>query len=561
MINKYYNLVKSTVCKALGNENANETDWMEKLNKLEKEIKKSETKIVRKPLRVLIGPSFALYPPSFALDRSLSLALRLRGVEVIPIYCDSIQHVECNYIGGEWGGKENFSKNCENCKKKSEQLWQHNPNKPIPLSRYLFSNDIDQIAAIVSVLDFDEALSFKKAGIAYGAMAKDILVNNYLVATPTLIENHEYLIKVHLQNLLMVSLAYERILDEQKPDRVVSNDSYYGMWAILEQHCKARAIPFYSHWPINMTRVAFAHNDAAMNLDFKKLWPNFSKIALTAADEEKIEKWLTGERGLVIDTTKLAGHESDEPILNTIDPHRPTLVLAANVIWDLAALNKQILFKDMIEWIIETIEWFRENKDFQLIIRPHPVETSPQIPRTRETVAAALELSGVQLPGNVFLLKSDAKVTLNELIAKFNVRGVTVHTTTVGFECPARGLPVVTTAKSPYRGFGFTIDPSSKQEYFLCLRDLLTGDRKSVPDSSRELARKFIKFYQFHYYSNIGLFVDNPSNTKMSLGSPLQLADNFIEILGDDEGPLGYVVNSIIEGLPINGHDRWLPQS
>lgn len=555
MITQYYNLVKSTVRKALGNEN----DWMEKLNKIENEIRKSEKKIQRKPLRVLIGPSFAIWPPSYALDRALSLALRLRGVDVIPIYCDSVQHVECNFFGGEWGGKEHFLRNCEKCKKISEQLWQQNPSKPIPLSRYLSNADIDQIAAIVSGLDFDEALSFKKDGIAYGVMAKDILVNNYLVATPALIENHEYLIKVHLQNLLMVSLAYERILEDQKPDRVVSNDSYYGMWAILEQHCKARAIPYYSHWPFNRSRAAFAHNDAAMNLDFTKSWPSFSTIALTADDEERVGKWLSGERGYIIDVTKLAGHETDEPVLKTIDPHRPTLLLAGNVIWDLTALNKQIVFEGMMEWIIETIEWFRDNSNFQLIIRPHPVETSPRIPRTRETIASAIELSGVQCPENVFLLKSDAKVTLNELIARFNVKGVTAHTSTVGFECPARGIPVVTTAKSPYRGFGFTIDPCSKQEYFSCLKNLLTGDKKPVPDSSRELARKFIKFYQFHYFFNTGLFADNFSNTGSALGSPPQIADNFMEILGDDGGPFGYVVNSIMEGLPINGHDRWLP--
>lgn len=545
MINQYYNRIKSKVQIAFGK------DWLGQLNKAEKEIGRSEHKIQRSQLRVLIGPSFAIYPPSFALDRAISLALRLRGCDVVPIYCDSIQQVECNYIGGDWGGKENFLTNCMNCKKTSEQLWKNNPNKPIPLSRYLSATDIEEVRVTISVLNFDEALSYQVDGIAYGVMAKDILVNNYLVATPTLIENHEYLIRVHLQNLLMVSLAYERILDEQKPDRVVSNDSYYGMWAIMELLCRARAIPYYSHWPVTKSRSAFAYNDAAMNLDFTKSWANFSKIALTEGDEKQIEKWLTGERGYMIDTTKLAGHECDEPVLNTIDPSKPTLVLAANVIWDLAALNKQIIFKDMIEWIIETIEWFRNNESYQLIIRPHPVETSPQIPRTRETVAAVIVSSGVRLPKNVFLLKSDAKVTLNELIAKYNVRGVAVHTTTVGFECPARGLPVVTTAKSPYRGFGFTIDPTSKQEYFMSLSDLLTGEQKLVSDQSRELAKKFIKFYHFHYYSNTGLFVGNP---------PV-IADNFKEILADEEGSFGYVVNSIIEGLPINSNDRWLPES
>lgn len=547
MINKYYNFIKIMVHKALGNEN----DWLEKLNKIEKEIKKTEANIARKQLRVLMGPSFAIYPPSFAMDRAISLALRLRGVQVIPIYCDSIQHVECNYWGGAWAGKVQFSKNCASCNKISEQLWQHNPNKPIPLSRYLSGTDIEQIAAIVSCMDYDKALSFKKEGIAYGVMAKDILVNSYLVATPTLIDNHEYLIKVHLQNLLMVSLAYERILEEQKPDRVVSNDSYYGMWAILEQHCKARAIPFYSHWPATKSRVAFAHNDAAMNLDFTKSWPDFSQIALTKNDEKRIEKWLAGERGYIIDPTKLAGHESDEPILSDIDPNKPTLVLPANVIWDLGALNKQILFNDMNDWIIETIEWFRNNGGYQLIIRPHPVETSSRIPRTRETVEAVIDSSGLRLPGNVFLLKSDAKVTLNELVDKYNVRGVAVHTTTVGFECPARGIPVVTTAKSPYRGFGFTIDPTSKEEYFVCLSDLLTGEKKLVTAKSRELAKKFIKFYHFHYYCNTGLFVGNPPVIK----------DNFREVLEEEDSPFGYVVNSIIDGLSINSSDRWIAES
>jgi len=542
MIRKYQNRIQTKIRKLIGK------DWLGKLDTIERRVLAGEGKIQRKQMRVLIGPSFVMWEPSFALDKSLSLALRLRGVDVIPMYCDSIQHVECNFIGGDWG---NCSKSCKDCKKRSEKLWQYNPNKPLPFSRYISPSDIEQISAIISDLTFDDALCFQKSGVAYGAMAKDIMVNNYLVATPTLVENHEYLLKVHLQNLLMVSLAYERILDDQKPDRVVSNDSYYGMWAVLEQHCKARSIPFYSHWPVTRNRVAFAQNDAAMNLDFTKSWNNFSKIDLTTEDDKRINKWLSGERGLVFDTTKLGSHEIHDPIVDTIDPLKPTIVLAANVIWDLAALNKQIVFKDMNEWIVETIEWFRGKDNFQLIIRPHPVETSPQIAKTKETVAAVIELSAIQLPRNVFLLKSDAKVTLKDLIVKCKVRGITVHTTTVGFEYPAQGLPVVTTAKSPYRGFGFTIDPDSKQEYFQEINDLLTGEQKLVPQTSQLLARKFTKFYQFHYYCNIGLFINNPPD----------LANNYSDLLGKKGGPFDYVVNSIIEGLPINSENRWLPET
>lgn len=527
------------------------SDWNQKLDKIEKKIKLPDSKIPAGSLRVLIGPSFAIYPPSYVLDRALSYALRLRGAEIIPIYCDSIQHTECNFYGGSWGGKERFPTNCEKCKKTSEQLWSRNPDRPLPLSKYLSNEKIDQISARVNDLTYAEALIYEQSGIKFGKLAKDILVNNYLVATPSLVDDHENLLRVHLRNLLMVSVAYERILDEQNPDRVISNDSYYGMWAILEQLCKTRGIPYYSHWPVTHHRVAFAYNDAAMNLDFTKSWDKFSEIPLTAADGERIDKWLGGERGLVINTTKLGGYEHDEPELNNIDPHKPTLVLAANVIWDLAALNKQILFQDMVEWVIETVEWFREHKGFQLILRPHPAETAPGIPKTKETVASAIKLHEVQLPENVLLLRSDAKVTLNELISRFTVRGVVVHTTTVGFECPARGMPAITTAKSPYRGFGFTIDPESRADYFSCLNDLLCGEATVVSEMAQDLARRFIKFYQFHYYTDIGLFVGNPP----------QIADNFTEILADDDSAFGQVVNSIMAGQAINSDSKWLPES
>ncbi len=209
----------------------------------------------------------------------------------------------------------------------------------------------------------------------------------------------------------------------------------------------------------------------------------------------------------------------------------------------------------MIDWILQTIEWFRSNPDVQLIIRPHPAETSPQIPRTRETVSSAVESNGILLPKNAFMIKSDAKVTFSQLLSQFNVRGVVVHTTTVGFECPARGIPVVTTGKSPYRGFGFTIDPKSAQEYYASLSDVLKGER-AVSASDQLLAKKFIKFYQFHYYSNTGLFSGNPF-----AGDQIEIAPDLVDILTRDDGAFGYVTNSIIEGKSINGVDRWIPAS
>ncbi len=522
--------------------------WKTKINAYEKKLRKKNGNLNHKKLRIIIGPSFVMWDPSSALDRSIALALELKGAEVIPMYCDGIQSIECNFIGGLWG---DFKRDCKNCRKRSENLWAQNSKKIIRFSKYISSVDIDKINYLVEKMNINEVLKYEENNINYGLLAKDILVNSYLVGTLTLIDNYDFLLRQHVKNLLLVSRAYERILDMESPDRVVSNDSYYGMWAILEFHCKRRKIPFYSHWPVTSDRAAFAFNDAAMNLDFKESWQKFSRLEINDADEKNVDDWLGGKRGLTINTAALAGHEVEDDALQFIKLNTPTLILAANVIWDLAALNKQIVFNSMNEWILETTEWFRMNHGYQLIIRPHPAECSPQIPKTRETVESIFSSTRTDLPKNVFLLKSDAKITLKELLSKYNVRGLVVHTTTAGFEYPAQGVPVITTAKSPYRGLGFTIDPSSKEGYFESIESLLNGDFKSVSDSDRLLAKKFTKFYQFHYYVKTGLFSGNP---------PI-LAENYLERLNQEGSAFSYVIDSIIGGVPINDSIRWVPES
>jgi hypothetical protein len=518
------------------------------LDSLEKRVGSQKNSFSSKKIRILMGPSFVMWAPSSILDRTLAMAFRKKGAEVIPIYCDSVQDVECNFIGGKWG---NFAKSCDDCKNRSEDMWKNSPIPPIPFSKFIAHNDIELIKLELLDLTFDELLCFEKSGIQYGRLAKDILVNNYLVATPNLIDGHKLLIKSHLQNLMLVSMIYERILDEQRPDRVVSNDSYYGMWALMEHHCKSRGIPFYSHWPVTQDRVAFASNDAAMNLDFRTCWDNFSKIELTQKNIERVNDWLDGKRGMLFGSTKLAGHEVFDEALERIDGHKPTIILAANAIWDLAALNKQLIFKDMIDWVYETIEWFRSRPEYQLIIRPHPIETLPQLPKTVETVEGAIVMRGKRLPENVYILKSNAKITFAELSEKYNIYGLSVHSSTVGYEYPAKGFPVITTAQSPYRGFGFTNDPTTKEEYFSGLEKLLLGEKKEVSVSIQLLAKKFIKFYQFHYYAKILIFEGNPP----------KLANNYLDLLASNESPWGDVVNSIIDGAPINSSAHWLPES
>lgn len=528
------------------------------LKKIGREVSKvADSKKTGGRLKILYGPSFSIYPPCYVHDALFTAALRIRGADVIPIYCDCVQHTECNVYGGVWVLGGSFTEKCLQCDKTSQKLWKDVGLSPKPFSKYLAADDIRRIEELVESLPDGDWLSYSEKEMPFGHWAKDILINNYVVGDYHLIEGHEYLGRTHLRNLLVVYTAYEKILVEVKPDRVVCNDSYYGMWAILQNMCKRRNIPFYSHW--SGTRPGawcYAYNDASMNLDYGKAWPVFSAIPLTDDKRVKIDEWLEGRlsgKEMLIDTASLAPHCNEEADLSKIIEDKPTALLAANVIWDLAALNKQIVFDDMIDWIAETIAWFGAHSEYQLIVKPHPAEQNPSIPETVERVTTALMQRGVVIPGNVAMLTPKSAVTVYQLLPLVHV-GI-MHTTTVGFEMSARGIPVITTARSPYRGFGFTLDPATRDEYFVTLEKLLNGGISLERDKQIDLAYKFILFQHFHYYSKIDIM-----DFKWG-GTPSLKVTSLDDMRPGRKPHFDYIVDSVVAGVPIVSEDRWSAES
>lgn len=540
---------------------ANETEWYKTLQKINNEYQftslknKDLLKRNNKKLKIIFAQSFSIYSPCFIHDNLMALSLKLRGAEIIPIYCDCIQSVECNIYGGVWSG-ENFKKNCNNCLKRSEKLWESYEQK-IKLSSYMQSEDKRIVRSVIDSLKYGEWSKYTKSGLTYGKWAKDILVNNYVVADYNLINNHEFLGKSHLENLLLLGLIYERIIDTIKPDRVISNDSYYGMWAIWENLCKRKGVDFYSHWSGGRKHSwCYAYNDAAMNLNFKPVWNNFRKQELNEDTYKKVENWInerTKGLDMILDTASASSYKTDSFDFDNFDNNKPTALLPANVIWDLAALNKQIIFKDMVEWIIETIEWFRVNPEFQLIIKPHPGETHPAIPETYETIEFILNKRKISLPENVFLLSPKVRYTVYNFFPLVLV-GI-VHTSTVGLEMAAKGLQVITTAKSPYRNFGFTYDPVNKDQYFSFLKDTLNKKKTVDFNKQKKEAYKFILFYFYHYYSNIGIMKNEWGK------EPILKIRSIFDIMPGKNKIWDYFIESIINGLPIISDSRWPPES
>jgi hypothetical protein len=76
-----------------------------------------------------------------------------------------------------------------------------------------------------------------------------------------------------------------------------------------------------------------------------------------------------------------------------IDPARPVIGLLTNVTWDAQLHYPANAFPNMLEWLVQTCEYFATRPDLQLLIRVHPAEISG-FPPSRQPIPAGARRTG-----------------------------------------------------------------------------------------------------------------------------------------------------------------------
>lgn len=522
---------------------------------------------IRPGQKVLFGLSFSIYEPSRVHDFLLSQALRLRGASIIPLTLASEQHGrveivqegENNIFGGVWGG---YTGNLDHDARLSAQhnrhileteqlLWQKWAGlTPIPLTRYLTETDRQRIRRLTHEYPLADYENWRYGSMPVGQWAIDVLVNNELVGEVKVIPNYQEKLYHYLYNILLLIEACSRALDDLKPDVIVSNDTFYYQWAILEALARARSIPCYNQWSGSRRfGWCYALDEPAMKLNMDKAWQSWQHCPLSAQENKLVDTYLSDLRpagkGMILNTAQPAanGHLGATEA-TTFDFSKPTALLASNVIWDLAALNKDYLFDDLVAWVRGVLDFFKQNQQYQLILKTHPGEKNKSIPLTRQRIADEVRRYMPELPPNIILLEPDTSVSIYDLIP--HVKVGLVYTTTVGIEMSVSGKPVVTCAQALYRGKGFTYDPETTAAYFETIQTLLQTDEplQLVTDRITQ-AKRFFHLYYFRYFTSLNLFdhvFEKCSTLYLSAGHDLLPGQNPV---------LDYVTSSILTGQPI----------
>jgi len=213
----------------------------------------------------------------------------------------------------------------------------------------------------------------------------------------------------------------------------------------------------------------------------------------------KADRYLAGRRNgdLGLISTLWPEIENDTETIRReleLPEGRPVTVLCSNIIWDTAAVGREVGFTSLLDWVWACIESFRQKPDETLVIRIHPGEARA----SQKTLARLRDLIDEQyphLPSNVRVVPPESLLSTYSLVEIAD--RVIVYSTTVGLEAARLGKQVLVCGKTNYRGKGFTTDIESRDH----LQKVLAQPACRLTAHEIDLCRK----YAWHFFFNVNV--------------------------------------------------------
>jgi len=229
-----------------------------------------------------------------------------------------------------------------------------------------------------------------------------------------------------------------------------------------------------------------------------------------------------------------------------VDFSRPVIGLLTNVMWDAQLHYRSNAFKDMLDWIIQTIHYFKKRPDLQLLIRVHPAEVRGVVP-SRQPIVAEIQKIFPHLPPNIFVIPPESQVSTYAAMQECDT--VLIYNTKTGIEISSQGIPVVVAGEAWIRNKDISLDATSPQDYFQILDQLPLNKRMDEVSLAR--ARKYAYHFFFRRMIQLPFF-------KEQLEISIQ---NMEELLPGQLKGLDVICDGILNGTPFIYPDELEVQS
>jgi hypothetical protein len=454
--------------------------------------------------RVLMATGIGSYAHAVTLESALAAALTFRGAEVHALVCDGVLTAcaECEaslYPDiGAFAAHGPRRELCRDCQWPAERVYAQLGITVHRYSDWLTPEDRAEARRVAADLPLDCIASFRFEGLTIGEHAHAGALRFFASGTLADEPHGERVLRRYLEAALLTAFATRRLLRGVGFSSAVFTHGIYVPWGIVGEVARQEGVRV-STWNVayRKRRFIFSHDDTyhhTLMTEPREYWEN---LELSPAQERELTEYLASRREGLFDwivfhrPTKQA--PQDVARRAGVDPSKPVIGLLTSVSWDAQLHYPANAFPSMLEWLVQTCEYFATRPDLQLLIRVHPAEISG-FPPSRQPILRELRKRIPRLAPNIIVVPPESGMSTYVLMSLCNA--VIIYNTKTGVELTSIGQPVVVAGEAWIRDKGITFDASSPEEYIRIL------DRLPFPGrlDPAQLARG--RRYAYHFFFN-----------------------------------------------------------
>jgi hypothetical protein len=354
--------------------------------------------------------------------------------------------------------------------------------------------------------DLESIYRFQIDGIHLGEIVKGTMYRYY--KSLTFDDDALKVAQKFLRTTLINYFEIKNRTNKKEYDFVLFSHGIYVTWEPVAEFCKHNNIEFiaYDRAKTNNT-ININFNQVGPDWSFNTAWERYKNKTLTASEKIQVTNYIKDREMQANDVYayNFSKRSKDVDALKNklgIPFGKKVITIFTNLIWDAANVARDIAFDNAFQCVTQTIEYYKNNEEVQILLRTHPAE---KVLGTKERYGVlVLNYFKHKLPENVTIIEPEMAVNSFSVIDISDI-GV-VNTSTVGLEFALLGKPIVLISETHYRNKGFTYDVDSTVDYFKTIDKLLLNAVLKL--NQVELAEKYFYMMMFKYQHFIPLEYD-----------------------------------------------------
>ncbi|MGE3404016.1 MAG: capsule biosynthesis protein [Vicinamibacterales bacterium] len=454
--------------------------------------------------RVLMASAIGSYAHAVTLESALAAALTFRGADVHVLLCDGAMTACAECEASLYPNVAAFAAHgpardlCHDCFWPAAGVYRELGLTVHRFSDWLTAEDRAAARELAASQPLADLESLCVDGIAVGEHAHAGALRFF--ATGSLDDEPlaEPVLRRYLESALLTTYATRRLLRTVGFTSAVFTHGIYVPWGLVGEVARQERVHV-ATWNVayRKRRFIFSHDDTYHHTLLSEPREHWEPLELSAAQERELMQYLGSRREGLFDWIVFHRASRQDPAEIArrlgLDATRPVIGLLTNVSWDAQLHYPANAFPSMLEWLVQTCEYFATRPDLQLLIRVHPAEISG-FPPSRQPILAELRKRLPVLAPNITVVPPESGLSTYALMSLCD--SAIIYGTKMGVELTSVGTPVIVAGEAWIRNKGLTRDASTPDEYFRILGEL--PFRTRLEPSTLARARR----YAYHFFFN-----------------------------------------------------------